>query len=362
MTLVRLSPRPSPRHGALLPSSLLLLLPLSLGACPDDTSGTWSEESATGASSTSGGSMTPSTDPSGPSSDDPATTGSMMTSSTTAADDSTTTLASSTSSDDSTTTSSTDSTGSIDSGSTGSTGSTTDASGWCGDKSEDPGEECDRGDAMNGQGSYGGCNDDCTLQPHCNDGKHQSPYEECDPSDPLFAEAAVCTDACTWKGVIIFLTSKSINGDLGGVDGADAMCRSLAEEAGLQKWEQYNAWLSVGASTAASRVPLVDRPYYRLDGLKIAETSEDLLNSKLLQPANISEHKEDLGIAKVWTNSLPDGTTTSTMHDCQSFSSPEASDKAYVGLANKTDGQWTHADVTSYCSKKTRLYCFSPAF
>ena len=232
----------------------------------------------------------------------------------------------------------------------------------CGDGIDDPGEECDLGNEKNGPGTYGGCNDDCTLQPHCGDGKHQPVDEECDPSDPLFAEAAVCTDACTWKGVIVFLTSEAVKGDFGGVAGADVVCRGFAEEAGLQRWEEYRAWLSVGANTAASRVPLVDRPYYRLDGLEIAENSGKLLSSKLLQPANISEKKKNLGFCPVWTNSLPDGMTTSESLDCQSFSNPDAADEAYVGFANKTDDQWTHAEVTSYCSDSARLYCFSPAF
>ncbi len=274
----------------------------------------------------------------------------MTTSSTTAADDTTTSIGSSTSGDDSTSDWTT-------TGSTSSTGSTTDAPEQCGDEIEDPGEECDLGEEKNGKG-----NDDCTLQPNCGDGTHQSPDEECDPSDPLFAEAAVCTDACTWKGVIVFLTSEAVTGDLDGVDGADAVCRFYAKEAGLQKWDQYRAWLSVGTSTAASRVPLVDRPYYRLDGLKIAEHSDDLLSSKLLQPASISEKKEDLGFRPVWTNSLPDGTTTSEQDDCQSFSSPDLEEFAHVGFANKTDSQWTHAEAISYCDQGARLYCFSPAF
>jgi len=238
-------------------------------------------------------------------------------------------------------------------------------SGFCGDAVTDPGEECDLGEAENGKEDYGGCNDDCTLQPSCNDKKHQPFYEECDPSDPLFAEAAVCTDVCTWKGVIVFLTSEAVTGDLDGdhgLDGADIVCRTFAHDAGLQKWDQYSAWLSVGTSTAASRIPLVNRPYYRLDGQKIAENATGLLSSKLLLPANISEKKKDLGLSMVWTNTHPDGSTTSEMDDCQSFSSPDNGNEAYIGLADKTDAQWTHTGVTSYCNQKARLYCFSPAF
>jgi len=344
--------RLSPRVRTLAPPCVSLVMLFMLGACPDDSAGTSSEVSATDASSTDEASTGSSADASGSSTNAPTTTGTVMTDSTTNPDDSTTSTGSSTSGEEDSTTT----------GSTSSTGSTTNASDMCGDEIKDPGEECDLGDPMNGKGSYGGCNDDCTLQPHCNDGKHQPLDEECDPSDPLFAEAAVCTDVCTWKGVIVFLTSEGVSGDLGGVDGADAVCRSFAQEAGLQKWDQYHAWLSVGASPAANRVPLVDRPYYRLDGLKIAENSGELLSSKLLLPANISELKEDLGFRPVWTNSLPDGTTTSEMHDCQSFSSADFGDEAYVGFANKTDAQWTHAEVTSSCDLDARLYCFSPAF
>ncbi|MEZ4384945.1 MAG: hypothetical protein R3A79_26685 [Nannocystaceae bacterium] len=239
------------------------------------------------------------------------------------------------------------------------TGAATDA-GLCGDGEVGEGEECDAGED-NGIGEYGGCNDDCTLQPGCNDGEHQPEHEECDPSDPLFVEAAICTDACTWDGVIVFVTSTTTTGELGGLAGADAICQGLADDAGLQVPEKYRAWLSVGKMNAADRVPLVEDAYYRLDGEIIAANSVELLGGKLQSALMITETQEEVGSSRVWTNSSPAG-KTAVGGDCQSFSSANYDDKAPVGLSNKTDGQWTDIGSTLLCNQQARLYCFSAAF
>ncbi len=137
--------------------------------------------------------------------------------------------------------------------------STTGGLGGCGDEITEGDEECDLGE-MNGEGDYGGCNSDCTLQPACKDGKYQPDFEACDPSADEFEEAAICTDVCTWDGVIVFVTSESFEGDFGGLAGADQHCRDLATAAGLVMPEQYRAWLSVGGNHAADRIPRVDHP------------------------------------------------------------------------------------------------------
>lgn len=261
-----------------------------------------------------------------------------------------------TSTDDSTTLATTGDTGSTSAQSSSST--TSDPSSFCGDGIQDVDEECDDGEE-NGVG--GTCNADCTLQ-SCGDGYFDADVEQCDGSDPDFVETALCTDACTWGGVIVFVTDETFQGDLGGLTGAHQLCKTAAKDAGLTKPDGYRAWLSVSPENAASQIPLVDKPYYRLDGEVIAATKDDLLDGKLLFPLVVTELKSTLPMASpVWTNSNADGSVKSPTDDCQSFSSASPDDSGQIGLSGKTDASWTSLGASS-CDQFRRLYCFSDAF
>jgi hypothetical protein len=64
----------------------------------------------------------------------------------------------------------------------------------CGNGVKETGEECD--DGVN-DGSYGTCNDDCTLAPYCGDGE-KTDEEECDAGDDNSSSAdAYGKDECT---------------------------------------------------------------------------------------------------------------------------------------------------------------------
>lgn len=238
----------------------------------------------------------------------------------------------------------------ISSSSTGSGGAV------CGDKIVDDGEECDFGE-MNADAEYGGCNSDCTWQPHCLDEEFQPGHEECDPSDPLFGEAAACNDSCMWKGGVVFVTSQAFKGDLGGQAGADAQCQKLASAAGLKM--EYRAWLSVGGNHARDHIPVADEAYYLLSGEVVAAGKSELLGGKLKVGISVTEKKEKKdGVALVWTNTKSDGTVESVDFDCQSFSKGTLDYKSFAGVRGNADGTWTNAGVKSLCSENFHLYCF----
>ena len=245
---------------------------------------------------------------------------------------------------------------------TATAGSTTSDEPECGNGMLDPGEECDKGD-KNADGDYGGCNLDCTQQPFCGDGETQSELgEDCDLSDEELVEAAICTDVCTWSGVIAFVTSESYTGDLGGTDAADEECVLLATAAGLVHPDGYRAWISVGSDNPSAGIPKVNDAYYRLDGKKIAANSQELFGGKLKNPLNITETMEQIGTSKVWTNTTPTGLTASDDADCQSFSSLDGKQTGIVGRTDQTDAGWTQHPVQASCLHACRLYCFSNAF
>jgi len=344
------------RSVVLLPLSALLL---SLAGCPDGDDENPST-SATESSATAGDSDS-----------DPTTTS--PSTSTTEPDELTTTSTTAPDSDSDTTWAPTDTTttmgpttGEDTSGSTTddttTVGSTTDGDSQCGNGEVERGEECDDGEG-NTDGDYGGCNLDCTKQPFCGDGVTQSELgEPCDPSDEELVEAAVCTDVCTWSGVIAFVTSAAYAGNLGGADGADDKCVTLASAAGLVHPEGYRAWISVGDDTANNRIPKVSDPYYRLDGVEIAENSDELFSGKLKSPINITEAKKAIGTSKVWTNTTPSGDAASEDTDCQSFHSMDDGDAAIVGRSDQTGIGWTQQELMASCIDTWRLYCFSEPF
>ena len=340
--------------------SLLSALILVLTGCPNEddalTSTSATESGATEADSDGDpNTSTPSTS----TTDDP--DGQEPTSSSTTAPDDTTTTTGDP--DDTTTTGTTEdaSTSGATDGDTTTTGDATGGASECGNGILEDGEECDKGEE-NDDGDYGGCNLDCTKQPYCGDGKYQPELGEiCDRTADELVEAAVCTDACTWSGVIAFVSSGSYTGSLGGAEGADALCVGLADAAKLLNPEGYRAWISVDKDTAYSRIPKVLDAYYRLDGKQIASNYLDLFDGKLSNPLNIDEAKKERG-GKAWTNTTPAGHTASESDDCKSFSSMIGGDPGIVGFVGETGPAWTQQELKASCLNTWRLYCFSEAF
>jgi len=331
-------------------------LALTLAGCPEGSEGGSSSATEGDDTTSSGGSDSAPSESSDATGDPPMSTATSMTTgggstSTSTGELTTTTIAT----DDSMTD---EVTGDTSGTSASSTSSTSGGPTICGDGLLDPDEECDAGEQNGIEG--GECNADCTL-PSCGDGYFDPDEEECDGTDPDLVETAICTDACTWEGVIAFVTFETFQGDLGGLAGADTLCKTAAEVAGLTSPDGYRAWLGVSTKSAASRIPLVEKPYYRLDGEMIAANKDDLLGGKLLSPIVVTELKSTLMSAPVWTNSSADGSVESLTEDCQSFASPSEGDLGGVGLAGKTDGGWTSLG-TSTCDRYRRLYCFSEAF
>lgn len=346
------------------PSLSLIALVVGLAGCPhDDGEGTSTSATESSASSSDSGGepsasspMSSATETDGPVEDtstsatgldtEPSTTGDTDTSSSSTGGDPTSGGAT---------------TGSTSMNVTTDDGTTSDVA-ECGDGFVDAGEECDDGD-LNNDGGYGGCALDCTLQPHCGDGKHQPEFgEPCDPSDKDLVEASVCSDVCTWSGVIAFVSSKTYTGNLGGIDGADEICVTLADAAGLINPGGYRAWLSVGTNAPSKRIPKVDDAYYRLDGKKIADNSGALFGGKLQNPLNVTELKKVVSTSKVWTNTTPAGVAASEVDDCQSFSSMGFADSATVGRTDVTGSGWTQQVLMASCIDTWRLYCFSEEF
>jgi hypothetical protein len=87
-----------------------------------------------------------------------------------------------------------------------------------------------------------------------------------------------------------FVTSENpgSGGDLGGLQGADAHCQSLADSAGLgdKTWRAY-----LSTSTVDARDRIGDGPWYNVDGVLIAEDVDDLhSDSKISNETALDEN------------------------------------------------------------------------
>ncbi len=74
-----------------------------------------------------------------------------------------------------------------------------------------------------------------------------------------------------------FVTSSNHDGNLGGLEGADAICQRLAEAAGSPATRTWRAYLSTqGANAVNARDRIGSGPWHNADGVQIAANVDDL--------------------------------------------------------------------------------------
>jgi hypothetical protein len=123
-------------------------------------------------------------------------------------------------------------------------------------------------------------------------------------------------------------------GDLGGLEGADERCRTIAEYAlpcaGQKVWR---AFLSTSAEDAIDRIG--DGPWYDFAGRTVALTTDDLLNERPnnCDPEIVDDLPNEYGIP----NHDPDGTGEVDNHDALTGSDAQG---RYAG-AEATCNDWT---------------------
>lgn len=150
---------------------------------------------------------------------------------------------------------------------------------------------------------------------------------------------------------MMFATSQTYFGDLGGVEGADVTCGRHAEAAGLPG--TWRAWLSVPDDPVGDRLDLTGGPLVTVDGVLIAQTREDLLRSELAGAVAADEFGRSVS-HDIWTGTRADG-SVSAVH-CSSFSSVDTMEIGLCGSPSARDGRWTE-NTTPRCDTPLGLYC-----
>lgn len=159
----------------------------------------------------------------------------------------------------------------------------------------------------------------------------------------------------------VFLTHTSINGNMGGLAGADALCAAEASAAGLSG--TYKAWLSDDSTSAASRLTHSSYPYKEVDGTLIANNWDDLVDGGLQAPINKDATGANSGSINsfVWTGSNPDGsiTGTSCTNWTYQYNGCGTNCQGMVGISFTYEypSQWTVFGPTGCSQGGAGIYC-----
>jgi hypothetical protein len=152
---------------------------------------------------------------------------------------------------------------------------------------------------------------------------------------------------------IVFVTASGQTANLGGLDGADSICASEADGAGLPG--EFKAWLSTLETPAADRLTRSPVPYVLVDGTRIADDWDDLVDNQLLAPIDIDATGQTR-TGDVWTGTLPSGQPYAD-GDCMGFSSEASNMRSLCGSTAFSDQRWSAAQ-TPFCNTRLRLFCF----
>ncbi len=156
-----------------------------------------------------------------------------------------------------------------------------------------------------------------------------------------------------------FVTSKEYDGNLGGLEGADAICQAHAEQGRLPG--TYKAWLSDDTESPSTRFNQIEDSYrfFQLDNDTMSGGWNGITDGTLGAALHIDELGNNRGAEFAWSNTKIDGTIDNVANHCNNWRSNNAALNATVGRTSLGDANWTSAS-TETCDTQTnmRLYCF----
>ena len=151
---------------------------------------------------------------------------------------------------------------------------------------------------------------------------------------------------------IVFVTSTTHNGALGGLAGADAICQTRATAAGLGG--TYRAWLSDQTASPSSRFVQFGG-FYTTNLETIATNWSGLTDGQLSHAIDRDEFNALVSSGTVWTGTQQNGTAYSGA-SCTNWTSADGGSSGRIGSTSEINAGWTNfASVP--CNNLRRLYC-----
>jgi hypothetical protein len=174
----------------------------------------------------------------------------------------------------------------------------------------------------------------------------------------------------------VFVTSVKGTGDLTswqayidsdssatGVEAGDAICQARAAAAALPHATRFKAWLSDDSHDAKDRIAL-DGPWYRLDGVKVADNRAALIATASTPLFTAIAYTEmgtyiDAQYYEVWTGTNDNGVGHG-WSNCHNWSDSTGGYGHFgvVGAAAQSNREWTLWYNASVCNYPSALYCF----
>jgi hypothetical protein len=147
---------------------------------------------------------------------------------------------------------------------------------------------------------------------------------------------------------IVFVTSTTYLGNLGGLAGANAKCQERAEAgcaAGVNQLcgKTFRAWVSADPPfpNAKENIQCAEhKSYMTVAGAPIAASCSDLLDGELINPIGKTEFLGYHYWRPVWTGSYPDGTAVEN-NTCRSWTVSGGA-LGMTGNSSRADTGWTY--------------------
>jgi len=171
----------------------------------------------------------------------------------------------------------------------------------------------------------------------------------------------LCTN---WTPRVVFVTSSTVIGAMGGLAAADVICQNEATAASLTG--TYIAFLSNSVSPGSTIDRINMNPptlkYVRPDGITVANDTAGFLSANHLAGINLTANGNAItGDTRVWTGYInTNGEITSQQSpsvNCSDWTdaTPYTAGGAN-GVATATNASWFQ-DYGTYCTESHHLYC-----
>jgi hypothetical protein len=162
---------------------------------------------------------------------------------------------------------------------------------------------------------------------------------------------------------IVFVTSATHDGDLGGLAGAGAFCQAAAAGIGLPG--HYVPWLATSTVNATTALGSA-RGWIRLDGLPFADTigvaggATGIVNGQIYYPPAIDDAGMALGSTSAAWSTPQDGSSYPGAM-CSDWTSNSSGSQGVAGDPSSGSGQWAGSGV-GHCDSLWSLYCLGTDF
>jgi hypothetical protein len=188
------------------------------------------------------------------------------------------------------------------------------------------------------------------------DGDGSTPDAGRAPDATNSSDAAVSDAGLDDVPNVVFVTAMAFTGDLGGLEGADAICNDIAQFAALPG--TYRAWLSTAGNHVRDRLGDA-RGWVRPDGLPFADRLSDLLAGRVYYPPVVTENETFPPVREVWSATGADGRFDVGSGECEGWTSASSEQSGATGTSVGGPVAFTdNRDASAPCDTPRSILCF----